>query len=313
MQSGFACHTRGRYIRDYLIIRFSGWECDMAIDKIGKVVVLGTLGAGAHSSIMHIRREEDGREYALKIVPIEEEEDKKYLEQAKHEFRVGQMLNHPSLAKVYCLETESDWRFRVKKVRLLIEYVPGETLDKVKLLKMATLLRVLEKVASGLVHMHKQGVIHADLKPNNIVLGKGTNAKVIDYGLAWIKGEPKTRVQGTPSYMAPETAMHKLINERTDIYNFGATMYRLATFKLPPNTVPLTEGMELTEKQFKSQLKPVQELNPGAPKAFADLIHSCLSFQALKRPERMSEIQGILDQLAEEAESQFDESEEEDE
>ncbi len=285
----------------------------MAIDKIGKVVVLGTLGAGAHSSIMHIRREEDGREYALKIVPIEEEEDKKFLEQAKHEFRVGQMLNHPSLAKVYCLETESDWRFRVKKVRLLIEYVPGETLDKVKLLKMATLLRVLEKVASGLVHMHKQGVIHADLKPNNIVLGKGTNAKVIDYGLAWIKGEPKTRVQGTPAYMAPETAMHKLINERTDIYNFGATMYRLATFKLPPNTVPPTEGMELTEKQFKSQLKPVHDLNPGAPKAFADLIHSCLSFQALKRPERMSEVQGILDQLAEEAESQFNESDEDEE
>ena len=61
--------------------------------------------------------------------------------------------------------------------------------------------------------------------------------KVIDYGLAWIKGEPKDRVQGTPEYMAPETVEHKLINERTDIYNFGATMYRLVTLQLPPSGV----------------------------------------------------------------------------
>ena len=99
---------------------------------------------------------------------------------------------------------------------------------------MAKLVQVFERIADGLTHMHKQGVFHADLKPNNLILGRGTRVKVIDYGLAWIKGEPKDRVQGTPEYMAPETVEHKLINERTDIYNFGATMYRLVTLQLPP-------------------------------------------------------------------------------
>jgi len=278
----------------------------MAIDRIGKVQVLATLGAGAHSSILHVRRAEDSREYALKVVSIDGETDKKFLEQAKHEFRVGQLLDHPSLVKVYCFETESDWLFRVKKAKLLIEYVPGQTLDKAQLLKMAKLLRVLEKVAAGLVHMHKQGVIHADLKPNNLMLGRGTQVKVIDYGLAWIKGEAKDRVQGTPEYMAPETAQHKLINERTDIYNFGATMYRLVTFKLPPLAMSDLEGVKMTEKTFAKMLKPVSELNPVASKELCDLIHQCLAFNAMKRPERMSEVQGILDKLADEALGKLD-------
>jgi len=273
----------------------------MSIDKIGKVTVLATLGAGANSSIVKVRREDDSREYALKIVTIESDDDKKYIEQARHEYRVGSMLNHASLVKVFAYEEEKTWLGKVKKARLLIEFVPGQTLDKVPLLNMAKLTRILEKVASGLVHMHKQGVLHADLKPNNIVLGRGTNAKIIDYGLAWIKGEPKDRVQGTPEYMAPETAMHKQVGERSDIYNFGATMYRLVTFKLPPNVVPVAEGLELNEKTYRELLKPVNELAPGVPKPLADLIHECLSFNALKRPERMSAIQGRLDHMAEEA------------
>jgi len=273
----------------------------MPFDKIGKVTVLATLGAGAHSSILKVRREADGREYALKLVSIDDADEQKYLIQARHEFRVAGMLQHPHLVKIYAYEEEKSWLGAIKKAKLLIEFVPGQTLDKVPLLNMAKLLRVLEKVASGLVHMHKQGVLHADLKPNNIMLGRGTNAKIIDYGLARIKSEPKDRVQGTPEYMAPETAMHKLINERTDIYNFGATMYRLVTFKLPPNVVPIAEGLELTEKTYHELLKPVQELNPGAPAGLAELIHRCLSFNALKRPERMSEVQGELDRLADEA------------
>jgi serine/threonine protein kinase len=274
------------------------------IDKIGKVQILDTLGAGAHSSILHVRRDADGKEYALKVVSIDGEEEKKYLEQAKHEFRVAQMLDHPSLVKIHCLETESDWLFRVKKARLLIEYVPGETLDKVQLLKMARLLRVLEKVAAGLVHMHKQGVIHADIKPNNVMLGRGLKVKILDYGLAWIKGEPKDRVQGTAEYMAPETAKNKLVNERTDIYNFGAMMYRLVTFRLPPSAVPNELGFD--KKAFKSGLAPVGTLNPTAPKELCDLIHKSLSHDAHKRPERMSVVQGVLDRLADEAAAKAD-------
>ncbi len=271
------------------------------MDKIGKFQVLQTLGSGAHSSILHIRRDADSRDYALKLVNIDSKEELKYLEQAKHEFRVGQMLNHPNLVKVYCLETEGGWLSGIKKAKLLIEFVPGKIMDKLPLQRMAKLLRIFERIADGLTHMHKQGVIHADLKPNNLILGRGTQVKVLDYGLAWIKGEAKDRVQGTPEYMAPETGSHKLINERTDIYNFGATMYRLVTLQLPPLAVCIGESLPVTEKSFKQEFVPVQERNPMVPAGLAALIEQCLKFNANKRPERMSVVQGELDQLADEA------------
>ncbi len=269
----------------------------MSIDRIGKVQILDTLGSGAHSSIFHVRRGEDGKEYALKIVPIEGEDDKKYLEQARYEYRVSERLAHANLIKIFTFETESDWLFRVKKAKLLIEYVPGQTLDKVKTVAVPKLLKIFEQIASGMVHMHAKGVFHADLKPGNVMLSKSGVVKIIDFGLAWIKGEPKDRVQGTPEYMAPETATHKMVNERTDIYNFGATMYRLVTLQLPPKVIPEMEGLEVTEVAFKKALKPVRDCNKGCPAELETLIHHCLSFSALNRPVQVSEVQGELDKL----------------
>lgn len=125
--------------------------------------------------------------------------------------------------------------------------------------------------------------------------------KVLDYGLARIKDDPpRDRVQGTLEYMAPETASHKIINERTDIYNFGATMYRLTTFKLPPPVVPDAGGITVERKDGQTGYVPVIDITPSVPKALSDLIGRCLEQSALRRPERMSEVQGLLDRLADE-------------
>lgn len=268
----------------------------MAIDRVGKYQILGELGRGAHSTIYHIRRAEDAKEYALKVVPIEEAEHLKFLEQAEHEFHIAKMLNHPNLIKVHTLETEKNWLFKVKKVTLLIEYVKGKPLDAYGKLSISALIPIFLQTAMGLVHMHSKGVLHADLKPNNILLGPGRRVKVIDYGLAWIKGEPKDRIQGTPEYMAPETVQHKLINERTDIFNLGATMYRLVTGKLPPSAMP-NAGISVTGKTWKSMLQRVDELAPKTPSDLAKLIHRCIEYKPAERPESMIEVQEELSRL----------------
>ena len=160
-------------------------------DPIGSFQVLGTLGAGAHSAILHVRRQADSRQYALKVVPIATPEEKKYLEQAEHEFHVSQKLDHPNLVKVFCLEQVKDWLFRVRKAHLLIEFVNGKTLDEAPPLSVPKLVLVFANVAAGLAHMHRRGVLHADMKPNNVMLARSGEVKIIDYGLAWVKGEPK--------------------------------------------------------------------------------------------------------------------------
>jgi serine/threonine protein kinase len=265
--------------------------------KIGKFTVVGTLGTGAHSSILHIRRSADGKNYALKVVPIDEPEDQKYHEQAEHEFRVGQMLDHVHLIKVHAFEPVRDWLFRVKKVHLLIEYVNGKTLDTCPRIPLAQMVQVFKAVADGLVHMHRRGVYHADLKPNNIMLSRSGGVKVIDYGLAWIKGEDKGRVQGTPEYMAPEQLTDKVANEKTDMFNFGATMYRMMTWRLPPSTVPPEGALPLDATMWERTLKPVNSYAPDAPLSLCKLIHACMAFEPKDRPERMSDVQAKLAKL----------------
>jgi serine/threonine protein kinase len=272
----------------------------MSAFTIGKFQVVGPLGKGAHSTIMHVRRAADAKHYALKVVPIDGPEDQKFLDQAQHEFEVAQMLDHPDIIKIYALELQKDWLFRVKKVHLLIEYVNGKTLDQLPRVALPRLVQVFEKIAAGLVHMHRRQVFHADLKPNNVMLSRSGDVKIIDLGLAWIKGQFKGRVQGTPEYMAPETAKNKLVNERTDIYNFGALMYRMLTWRLPPPTVSVEDGgIPVDGKMWERMFKPVTEYAPDTPKPLCDLVHQCLSYKALARPERASEVQGALDRLAE--------------
>jgi serine/threonine protein kinase len=264
----------------------------MSIEKIGKFQVLGSLGTGAHSTILHVRREEDGKGYALKVVPIADSEEHKFLEQAQHEFRVAQMLSHPCLIKIHALESQRDWLFRVRKVHLLIEYVNGKTLDHCPKMPMPRLVQVFARVGAALSHMHKRGVFHADLKPNNILISRGGDVKVIDYGLAWIKGENKGRVQGTLEYMAPEQARRKHISERSDVYNFGATMYRMVTGKLPISVEMPFEG-----KDWDRAIPPVRDLAPQAPAELATLIHNCLTYHPHSRPKLGDEVQTGLEAL----------------
>src|SRR5437763_15889652 len=102
-----------------------------------------------------------------------------------------------------------------------------------------------------------------------------------------------------------------MINERTDIYNFGAAMYRLVAWKLPQTVVSDEEGEKgavLGSKLFARLYKPVEEVNPRTPPALAELINRCLSYEAHKRPERMSEVQNTLDHLCDELVTSPDDS-----
>lgn len=271
-------------------------------EAIGKYDVLGTLGRGAHSTIQLIRRDADKKLYALKVVESANASENKFLEQARHEYRVAQRLNHANLIKIYKLETTKDWLFRVRKIHLLIEHCNGKPVDEFKRLPVSRLIPIFRRVAAGVAHMHRAEVLHADLKPNNILLGPSDDVKIIDYGLARFRGEDKARLQGTPEYLAPETANRNIISEKSDIYNFGATMYRLVTWLFPPRSITDAGTFRMDAKTFQKMIKPVADVNPDAPPELCEIIQRCLSFHPQKRPDKVSEIQTILERLEEKIE-----------
>jgi serine/threonine protein kinase len=266
----------------------------MKITTIGAFEILAHLGEGAGSRVLHVRRAADGKDYALKLVPIACEKDKKYLTQARQEYRSNRLLDHPNIVRVHRLEEDTGWWWRVTRAKILMEYIPGQTLDKEPPPGIGPLVRVFHQVAAAVAHMHARGVVHADLKPNNIMVGP-RGAKVIDFGLSRVSGESPGRLQGTPEYMAPETAARKLVNERSDVFNLGATMYRMFTFRYPPAP---TAGVVFGARTFRRLLRPVGELNPDVPARLCDLIHQCLSYEPADRPAGMADVRDVLARLA---------------
>lgn len=187
------------------------------------------------------------------------------------------------------------WFSGPKEAKLLTQFAPGRTIDRLPLLPMPRLLRVLEKIASAVAHMHSRGIIHADLKPNNLILDSGAEVKIIDFGIAQFRGEHKQYIHATREFMAPETATLKLINERTDIYSFGATMYRLATLHMPPAALTVVSK---GEREFERSYLPAKTLNPRIPIELSDLIGDCLNYQPDRRPRNMKEVEESLSRLA---------------
>ncbi|QEH36897.1 Serine/threonine-protein kinase PrkC [Aquisphaera giovannonii] len=255
-----------------------------------KYRVVNELGEGAGSKIFLISdKAGGGKRYALKIIRKQEPEDDIYIQQARNEYEASQKLNHPAIAKVYDFRQKKSW-FKVTGAELLMEFVDGKSLDEVEAPELDQLILIFAKVASAIAHMHRRGVFHGDLKPHNIMLSKNGQVKLIDFGTAWIRGQDSNRAAGTPQYMAPETAVEKTVNAKTDIYNFGATMYRLFTGRFAQQGLP-TSGSD-------RKITLPSKLNPRLPADLNLLIVACLQSDPSKRPADMVEVRDQLAKIA---------------
>ena len=255
-----------------------------------KYRVVNELGEGAGSKIFLISdKTAGGKRYALKIIRKQEPEDDVYIEQAKTEFEASQKLNHPVIAKIFDFRQRKSW-FKVTGCELLMEYVDGKSLDEVEAPELGQLVLIFCQVSSALAHMHRRGVFHGDLKPHNIMLSKGGQVKLIDFGTAWIRGQDKNRIQGTPQFMAPEQAVEKVVDEKTDIYNLGATMYRMFTGRFVQQTIP--------KPGDERKVTVPNKINPRIPADLNILIVACLQSDREKRPAGMFELRDQLSKIA---------------
>lgn len=250
--------------------------------------VVRPLGSGAGSTILLVSDEKNGGKYALKVVKRLGAEDDVYINQAIHEYDVAQKLNHASILKIFDYRVKKSW-FKVAGVELLMEFVEGRTLDELEAPERGQLVLLFIHVASALNHMHRRGVYHGDLKPGNIMLSRTGAVKVIDFGTAWIKGEDKNRVQGTMQYMAPEQVSDKVVNDRTDVYNFGATMYRMFTGHYANNGMPSDGSLG-----YRDKISPPIKLVPTIPGTLNETIMACLERNPDRRPAGVFEIKHQL-------------------
>ena len=254
--------------------------------------VLAEIGRGAASIVYLVKDPKSKQIRALKHVEKHDPKDMRFIEQAEREYEVAVKVKHPVIRAIDRAIKTRERLISTKEIFLVMEYVDGVSIEKKTPATFEAALSVFIAVAQGLAHMHKCGYVHADMKPNNIVVEANGGVKVIDLGQACPTGTVKERIQGTPDYIAPEQVHRRAITPKTDIYNLGATMYWTFTKRHIPTALPKDNASLLgsVDDRFIEKPKPVRELNPRCPEMLSDLIMACVQVDPEARPSDMNDV-----------------------
>lgn len=258
--------------------------------------VLAEIGRGAASIIYLVQDDKTKQIWALKHVEKRDPKDQRFLDQAVLEYEVGSKIKHPAIRAIDKLIKTREKLISVREVFLVMEYVDGISVERHPPKTFEEALNIFKQTAAGLAVMHKAGFVHADMKPNNIVVDDTGHVKVIDLGQACASGTVKDRIQGTPDYIAPEQVHRRAITPKTDIYNLGATMYWVLTQRHIPTAMPKGESLVSSlDDQFIEKATPIKQLLPHVPDKLNDLIMECIEVDPEKRPASMQDVHDRLD------------------
>ena len=250
--------------------------------------VIDLIGEGAGSLIYAVSDPNSGQIYALKHVVRKNDKDIRFVDQLEAEHEVGRLVRHPGLRRTIDLKINKNLIMKVTEAALIMELFDGRPLEFVKPPTTIGLVDVFIATARALEALHALGYVHCDLKPNNILLNDKFRVKVIDLGQAAKQGTKKTRIQGTPDFIAPEQVKCDPVTFRTDVFNLGATMYWSLTGKKLPTlyTVSKKENSFLLD----AKIDTVAELNPRIPLPLSNLVMECVKTSPVKRPKNMNEV-----------------------
>jgi len=246
-----------------------------------------------------VQNPKDKQVSALKYVVKKNEKSQRFIDQVVQEYTIGSKLDHESIRKIRKLIKHRKM-LKVIAVSMIMELVDATTLDQQLPKNHSQAVDVFVQVARGLAHMHGRGFVHADMKPNNVLIDDDNHVKIIDLGQACSIGTIKKRIQGTPGYMAPEQAHRGEITPKTDIYNLGAMMYWtlvgdvIPTAMPPKNTTDSLVGGAVDADKVELPIPP-HERNPRIHSLLSKQIMDCVQPNPNNRPESMTVVVNRLE------------------
>jgi len=282
--------------------------CSMIGRRISSYQILSLLGAGGMGEVYKARDVRLGRLVALKIlrqgVATDPEHKCRFLQEAK----AVSALNHPHVVTLHDVGSAEGIDF------LVMEYVSGETLDKLIPNSGLVLRQALQysiEIADAFVKAHAAGIIHRDLKPNNIMVTTDGAVKVLDFGVAKLTetlepGETNVTVPtaittggmilGTASYMSPEQVEGKTVDARSDIFSFGAVLYEMVTGQ---RAFQGDSQLSILTAILRDDPKPVGQLVDQVPGELERIIARCLRKSPEQRFQTMADVKVTIAELKE--------------
>jgi serine/threonine protein kinase len=250
---------------------------------VGEFRLLRRLGKGGMAEVWLAEQTSLKRNVALKFLKPELNSDNTYIRRFETEAKAAAGLNHPNIVQVYSTGVDDGHHFIAQ------EYVNGQTLralfQKRGPLDLSLALVIMRQTAAALQAASERGIVHRDIKPENIMITRKGEVKVADFGLAQVNlgGEKLHLTQegttmGTPLYMSPEQVHGKSLDQRSDIYSFGVTVYHMLAGKPPFNG---DSPVAVAVQHVNNEPPPLAQARPDLPKQVCELVHRMMA----KKPE----------------------------
>lgn len=269
---------------------------------IGKVLgdryeIIEEVGVGGMAKVYKALDTVLNRYVAVKVLKNEYMEDQDFLRKFAMEAQSAASLTHANIVSVF--DVGSSYVDGRKYNYIVMEYVDGKTLkdiiDEKQILPIEDIVNYGVQIASALECAHKNGIIHRDIKPHNMLIDKSNNLKATDFGIARISSSATltytSTVLGTVHYISPEQAKGKFIDEKSDIYSLGVVLYQMATGEVPfdaPNAV----GIAL--KHIQDPLVPPINLRHDLPQGLNDIIVKAMAKDPNDRFKSSTELKEML-------------------
>jgi serine/threonine protein kinase len=259
--------------------------------KIGKYVITEKIGHGGSSIIYRGTHSMLNMPVAIKMLTHDMSMDPDFVEMFRNEAKIIAQLNHPHIVKVYDIEE------RYRTIFIIMEYLDGMTLKDIVMngpkLSAKKIVDITIQACFGLEYAHKHGIIHQDINPKNIFVKSDGQVKIIDFGLACNRGcvDPNFLFPGTIFYISPEQIQGNPIDERTDIYALGITVYEMIAGQPP---ISSNNMREIINWHLKEDIPDTRSTMPDLP----DELHIFLMRTIRRNPDsRYKNASEILDDL----------------
>jgi eukaryotic-like serine/threonine-protein kinase len=259
---------------------------------IGKYRIVGQLGRGGAGIVYKAVDETLNRDVAVKTLNPDLA-NTEVMSRFRAEATILAKLNHPQIATIFELfRSEND-------LLMVMEFVRGETLDKLseRLGPIAPdrSAYLIDLILSALEHAHREGVVHRDVKPANVMMTNEGSIKIMDFGIARVlNAEQKTvdfRLMGTPAYMSPEQVMGEEVDGRSDLYSVGVLFYRLVTGALP---FTADTALSMLQRQIRDTPTPVHVHRPSLPAWCDQIVQRALAKTPADRFQSAEEFRDAL-------------------
>ena len=251
--------------------------------------ILGELGRGGMGMVYRAEQTSLHRQVALKVLSRERTKDPSFVAKFVAEARAAAKLQHPNVVQVFDVDNNGETYF------FAMEVMQGSLEGWLKqngAMPVDRALQVVSDAASGLAYAESLGIVHRDIKPDNLMLDQHGAVKIADLGLASTVEETEEKAIGTPHFMAPEQVLRKPIDHRTDLYALGCTFYRLVTGKTPFRGQTVKD---ILRAQVKDEPEPANKANPQVPAEVAAIIGKLMA----KAPDqRYQTANDLLEELA---------------